>query len=87
MDKGHPRSAWPPHSYENISFMQERYESVALSRHMGAQIRAMPTLHHKVSFAYEWFCHRSPAVGARRSHTSRCTTDGVLILPTIEQKP
>jgi hypothetical protein len=28
MDKGHPRSAWPPHSYKNISNMQEHYESV-----------------------------------------------------------
>ena len=34
MDKGHTRSAWPPHSYENLYFLQERYESVVLSRHM-----------------------------------------------------
>jgi hypothetical protein len=53
MDKGHIRSAWPPHSYENLSFLQERYESVVLSRHMVDQIRAMPTLRHKGQFAYE----------------------------------
>ena len=53
MDKGHTRSAWPLHSYENISFLQEHYESVVLSRHMGAQIRAIPTLMHKGRFAYE----------------------------------
>ena len=47
MDKGYTRSVWPPHSYENISFLQEHYESGVLSRHMGAQIRAIPTLMHK----------------------------------------
>jgi hypothetical protein len=47
MDKGHTRSAWPPHSYENLYFLQERYESVVLSRHMVDQIRAIPTLIHK----------------------------------------
>jgi hypothetical protein len=39
-----------PHSYENIYFLQERYESVVLSRHMGAQTRAIPTLIHKAGF-------------------------------------
>ena len=24
MDKGHTRLAWPPHSYENLYFLQER---------------------------------------------------------------
>ena len=52
-DKGHPRSAWPPHSYDNISFLQERYESGVLSRHIVAQIRAIPTLIPKVYFAYQ----------------------------------
>jgi hypothetical protein len=50
MDKGHIRSAWPPHSYENLYFLQERYESVVLSRQMVDQIRPILTLHHKESF-------------------------------------
>ena len=50
MDKGHTRLAWPPHSYENLYFLQERYESVVLSRQMVDQIRAIPTLIHKESF-------------------------------------
>jgi hypothetical protein len=53
IDYDHTRSAWRPHSYENLSFMQERYESVVLSRHRGAQIRSIPTLHHKAKFPYE----------------------------------
>ena len=53
MDKGRTRSAWSSHSYENISFLQEHYESVALSRHMGAQTRSISILHHKEEFAYE----------------------------------
>jgi hypothetical protein len=53
MDKGHTRSAWPPHSYENLYFLQEHYESVVLSRHMVDQIRSIPTLIHKHKFAYE----------------------------------
>jgi hypothetical protein len=53
MDKGHTRSAWPPHSYENIYFLQERYESVGMSSQMVAQIRAIPTLHHKGHFVYQ----------------------------------
>jgi hypothetical protein len=53
MDKGHTRSAWPPHSYENISFLQERYESGVLSRHMVAQFRAIPPLIHKAQFVYQ----------------------------------
>jgi hypothetical protein len=53
MDKGHTRSACSPHSYENISFLQERYESGVLSRHIVAQIRAIPTLIHKATFPYE----------------------------------
>ena len=53
MDKDHIRSAWPSHSYENLYFLQERYESVVLSRQMVDQIRAIPTLIHKAEFAYE----------------------------------
>jgi len=53
MDKDHTRSAWPPHSYENISFLQEHYESAVMSSQMVAQIRAIPTLRHKHHFAYE----------------------------------
>jgi hypothetical protein len=54
MDKGHTRSAWSPHSYENLYFLQERYESVVLSRHMVDQIRSIPTLIHKAKKVYEW---------------------------------
>ena len=53
MDYGHTQSAWPPHSYENIDFLQERYESVVMSRQMVDQIRAIPPLIHKSYFAYE----------------------------------
>jgi hypothetical protein len=53
MDKGHTRSAWPPHSYKNISYMQEHYESVVLSRQMVDQIRAIPTLIHKRCFVVQ----------------------------------
>src|SRR5262249_20610471 len=56
MDKGHTLSAWPPHSYENICFLQERYESVVMSRQIVDEIRSIPTLHHKALFAYEWVC-------------------------------
>ena len=47
MDKGHTLSAWLPHSYENIYFLQERYESVVMSGQMVDQIRAIPPLIHK----------------------------------------
>ena len=53
MDEDHPGSAWSPHSYENISYMQEHYESVEMSRHMGAQTRLPPALVHKAKFPYE----------------------------------
>jgi hypothetical protein len=70
MDKGHIWSAWPSHSYDNLYFLQERYESVVLSRHMGAQIRAIPTLMHKGEFAYQWWNIRYLAVSSLRSHAS-----------------
>ena len=54
MDKGHTLSAWPPHSYENIYFLQEHYESVVMSSQMVDQIRSIPTLIHKVYFPYEY---------------------------------
>jgi hypothetical protein len=53
MDNGHTLSAWPPHSYENIYFLQERYESVVMSSQMVDQTRFLPALHHKAEFAYE----------------------------------
>jgi hypothetical protein len=56
IDYKHPRSACSPHSYENISFLQEHYESVVLSRHMGAQTLSISILHHKAQFAYECVC-------------------------------
>src|SRR5215470_6699086 len=62
MDKGHTLSAWPPHSYENIYFLQERYESVVMSSQIVDQIRSIPTLIHKAEFAYEWLCIRHPGL-------------------------
>src|SRR5262249_52772121 len=47
MDEGHTRSAWPLHSYENIYYRQECYESVEMSRQRVAQTRAIPPLMHK----------------------------------------
>src|SRR5262245_65572308 len=52
-DEDRSRSAWSPHSYVNISYLQECYESRVLSRHMSAQIRAIAILRHKGEFAYE----------------------------------
>ena len=53
MDNGHTLSAWPPHSYENIYFLQERYESVVMSSQMVDQTRFLPALHHKDEFVYQ----------------------------------
>jgi hypothetical protein len=61
MDYNHRRLAWSPHSYENISYIQECYESVVLSRHMGAQTRAIPTLIHKAFFPYEYLRYEGDA--------------------------
>jgi hypothetical protein len=65
MDEDHIRSAWPPHSYENISYVQEYYESVMMSSQIVDQSRSIPTLIHKVEFAYEWAArpHGGRAVG------------------------
>ena len=53
MDEDHTRSAWLPHSYENIYDIQECYESVVMSSQMVDQTRLMPTLRHKERFPYE----------------------------------
>src|SRR5262245_55032725 len=53
-DEDRSGSAWSPHSYVNISYLQECYESRVLSRHRSAQIRAIAILIHKSQFAYEW---------------------------------
>jgi len=49
----HTRSAWPPHSYDNIYYIQEHYESAVMSGKMVDQTRPLPTLIHKGQFAYE----------------------------------
>ena len=54
MDEGHTRPAWPPHSYDNIYFIQRRYESVELSSQNLYQTRLPPTLVHKGDFPYEY---------------------------------
>jgi hypothetical protein len=59
MDEDHTRSAWLPHSYENIFFIQEHYESVVMSSQMGDQTLSISTLMHKGHFVYE------SAVGSR----------------------
>ena len=53
MDEDHTRVAWPPHSYENIYFIQERYESVVMSNKILSQTRLPHVLVHKCFFAYE----------------------------------
>jgi hypothetical protein len=53
MEEDHTRVAWLPHSYENICFIQERYESVELASKNVDQTRHTPTLMHKVRFPYE----------------------------------
>ena len=52
-DEGHTRLAWPPHSYENINFIKEHYESMPVSSQMVEETRPISTLHHKVLFPYE----------------------------------
>jgi len=59
MDEDHTRSAWLPHSYENISSIQEGYESVVMSSHMVDQTRLPATLIYKDIFTYE--CIVEPA--------------------------
>ena len=53
MDEDHTRVAWPPHSYENIYFIQERYESGELLSQIGIQTRPLPALVHKRQFVYQ----------------------------------
>ena len=52
-DEGHTRLAWPPHSYENINFIKEHYESMPVSSQMVEETRPISTLRHKAYFAYE----------------------------------
>ena len=56
MDEDRIRSPWPPHSYENISYIQEYYESVMLSRQKVDQPRLPPVLRHKDAFVVQ--CRR-----------------------------
>src|SRR4029453_10235905 len=53
MDEDHTRSAWPPHSYDNIYYIKECYESVMRSSQMVDQTRLPPALRHKVHHMYE----------------------------------
>ena len=71
MDHNHSRSAWPPHSYENIFFLQERYESVVMSSQMVDQMRSIPTLIHKVLFPVAGHCQYATALhGQCRERTA-----------------
>jgi hypothetical protein len=47
MDYDHTRSAWPLHSYDNIYYIKEYYESVMRSSQMVDQTRLPPALRHK----------------------------------------
>jgi hypothetical protein len=80
MDEDHPRSAWPPHSYENIYYIQEYYESMVMSSQMGAQTSAIPTLRHKVEFAYQFprtpHAVSAPGAPALPGHCRSVETDG-----------
>ena len=71
MGEDHTRVAWPPYSYENIYFIQERYESVVMSSHMVDPTRAIPTLMHKVLFPYE-----SPRLPSRSRRAGRTDAPG-----------
>ena len=73
MDEDPSRSAWPLHSYENISNIHECYESVARQSHIGAQTRAIPLLMHKARFAYE--CLIIPRRGWPLRVTSVCPAE------------
>src|SRR5262247_1088638 len=82
-DEDRSRSAWSPHSYVNISYLQECYESRVLSRHRSAQIRAIAILRHKAYFAYEcllkravtWHCMHGHAVLSSFKDTKLSTTE------------
>jgi hypothetical protein len=54
MDEGHSRVAWPPHSYDKISFIQERYKSVEMASQIVIQISPLPALVHKAPKVYEF---------------------------------
>ena len=47
MDDDHTRVAWPPHSYDNIYIIQQRYESVEMSSQMIDETRSIPILINK----------------------------------------
>jgi hypothetical protein len=86
MDQENIRVAWPPHSYENIYDIQERYESVKMARHMGAQTRAIPPLRHKDEFAYE--CTRPCRVQrATSTHKRSPWVVGVVREPSSLSRP
>jgi hypothetical protein len=53
MDEAQTRSAWPPHSYDNIYYIQKYYESAVMSGKMVDQTRPPLVLVHKAQFAYQ----------------------------------
>jgi hypothetical protein len=53
MDEAQTRSAWPPHSYDNIYYIQEYYESAVMSGKMVDQTRPPLVLVHKDQFVYQ----------------------------------
>ena len=69
-DEDHARSAWSPHSYENIYYLHEYYESVELSRQIVEHTCLPPALVHKMRFPYECLRSQDRAAGAMHSHAS-----------------
>jgi hypothetical protein len=54
MEEDPTRVAWPPHSYENINFIQKRYESMEMASQIVIQTRPLPALVHKEKKVYEF---------------------------------
>jgi hypothetical protein len=88
MDEGHTRPVWPSHSYENIYYRQEYYESVVMSSQTVDQTSSISTLIHKVSFAYQ--CLRTPnaaMVPGCAGVPGRCSAYSARRLPLIPVEP
>jgi hypothetical protein len=65
MEDDRTRSAWLPHSYENIYDIQECYESVVMSSQMVDQTSLPPALRHKERFAVAGHCRYATALHGR----------------------
>jgi len=77
MDEDHTWSAWSPHSYENIFCLQECYESMVMSRQMGAQTSFLPTLRPKAQFAVQGHSHCASAMRGQFASLSNAEVTGI----------